>query len=170
MEKTNLHRIMRNLHRDIGYLILGFVVIFSLSGIVLVYRNTGFMKHKVTVERNLKSNLTNEELGRELRMRDFKVEREEGTKIIFDNGSYDSKTGLAIYEAEELVFPFERLTKLHKKNGNDGAHWFTAAFGILLFFMAVSSFWMFKAGTKNFKRGLILAGIGIVIAIFVLFI
>jgi hypothetical protein len=34
--------------------------------------------------------------------------------------------------------------------------------------MAISSLWMFKAGTKTFKRGLILIGIGILFTVILL--
>ena len=168
MEKRTIHQIMRGLHKDIGYLIVGFVVIFCLSGIALIYRNTDFLKHTVTIERSLKSNLTNEELGGELRMRDFKVDREEGNRIIFQNGSYDRATGMAVYETKEIIFPFNKFIELHKVNGSSGIHWFTLIFGILLLFMAISSFWMYRAGTKNFKRGLVFTFLGIVISLVVL--
>jgi hypothetical protein len=35
-------------------------------------------------------------------------------------------------------------------------------------FKAISSFWMFKAGTKTFKRGMILIGAGIVFTVILL--
>jgi hypothetical protein len=36
--------------------------------------------------------------------------------------------------------------------------------GVLLTFMAVSSFWMFKSTTRQFRRGLVLAAGGFVAA------
>jgi hypothetical protein len=169
MEKRTIHQIMRSLHKDVGFLIIGFVVIFSLSGIVLIYRNTDFLKHKVTVEKSLKADLTNEELGRELRMRDFKVEKEEGSMVLFDNGSYDRTTGVVVFQTREIIFPFNKFIDLHKVNGSNSIHWFTLIFGMLLLFLAISSFWMYKPGTKNFIRGLIFTFLGIVIAVIVLF-
>ena len=48
---------MRSLHRDIGFFAFGLVVIYILSGIVLIYRDTDFLKREVTVERQLKPNM-----------------------------------------------------------------------------------------------------------------
>lgn len=170
MKNLNFHHLMRSLHRDIGYLIIGSVIIFSLSGIALVYRNTDFLKHEVTIERNLKPNLTNEELAGELHMRDFKEIREEGNVVNFENGTYDRASGTAVFESSEVIFPFNRFIDLHKSNSSNAVHWFTLAIGILLLFMAVSSFWMMKAGTKLFKRALIFTFIGVSIAVIVLFV
>ena len=43
-EKKSVHYYMRSLHRDVGFLVLGFTFIYALSGIVLVYRDTDFLK------------------------------------------------------------------------------------------------------------------------------
>jgi hypothetical protein len=169
MQKKSIIQLMRALHRDIGYLILGFVLIFSLSGVVLIYRNTEILKHNVTVERKLAPNLKNEEIAGELHLREFKVETEEGDIIYFKNGTYDRSTGLAVYTSKEIIFPFNKFIELHKTSGNNGTHWFTTIFGVLLLFMAVSSFWMYPVKSKKFLRGIILTGIGIVISLAILF-
>lgn len=168
MQKISITQLMRALHRDIGYLILGFVIIFSLSGVVLIYRNTDILKHDVTVERKMATNLNSEGIAGELHLRDFKIEAEEGDIIYFKNGTYNSSTGIAVYTTKEIIFPFNKFIELHKTSGNNGTHWFTAVFGVLLLFMAVSSFWMYPVKSRKFLRGIILTGIGIVISLAIL--
>jgi hypothetical protein len=168
-EKRSIHRIMRALHRDAGFLILGFVIIYSLSGIVLVYRDTDFMKHDVKVERELAPNIPDEQLGMEIRMPGFKVERTEGDMVYFPGGSYNRTTGAASMTMKQVRFPFNKFIDLHKIMSNKSMHWFTILFGVVLLFMAISSFWMFKSNTKNFKRGIIFAVAGIVITVLLLF-
>jgi hypothetical protein len=67
------------------------------------------------------------------------------------------------------VLPF---TELHKTRSKDSAHYlshyFTTIFGILLLFMSVSAFWMFKPGTKLFSRGVYMTIAGIVASIILL--
>jgi hypothetical protein len=167
-ENKSIYSIMRALHRDLGFLILGFVIIYSLSGITLVYRGTNFMKHDVTIERKLAPNLTDQELGMEMRQRDFKVEKTEGETLYFSNGSYNKTTGMAVFTIKEVRFPFNKFNELHKISSSDGKHWVTIVFGILLLFMAITSFWMFKPKTKAFQRAMIYTAAGVLICVLLL--
>ena len=54
------------------------MAVYAISGITLIFRDTDFLKSEKQVERQIKPNVSNEELGRELRIRDLKVEKEEG--------------------------------------------------------------------------------------------
>ena len=38
-------------------------------------------------------------------------------------------------------------------------------FGLMLFFLAVSSFWMFEASTKGFRRNILVTVAGVVAAV-----
>ncbi len=169
-ENNPIARVMRALHRDIGFFLVGLTIIYSLSGIVLIYRGTDFMKQEKKMERQLAPNLSDADLGRELRLREVKTDKTEGDILYFQGGSYNKSTGEAVVTVKELAFPFNKFTLLHKAGNNGAVHWFTTIFGLLLFFMAISSFWMFKPRSKSFRRGLILAGIGIVFSIILLMI
>jgi hypothetical protein len=57
---------------------------------------------------------------------------------------------------------------LHKSSTEDVAHWITMIVAVLLLFLAVSSFWMFKPDTKYFKNGMIMVGIGVLVTIILL--
>ena len=159
-------RVMRALHRDIGFLMVGLMVIYSLSGTLLIHRGTNFMKHDVITERTLSPNMTMEEVASNLWIRDTSGAKTEGDVITFANGStYNVATGMTVSISNQLIFPFDKLTMMHKTGGSSIGKIFTTISGIMLFFLAISSFWMYKRENKNFKRGIILATLGVVLAI-----
>jgi len=159
---------MRTLHRDIGFFAFGLIVIYILSGIVLIYRDTDFLKREVTVERQLKPNMEIGDVGKELRMREVKVTKTEGDVISFQNGTYNKTSGAAVFTSNEVMFPFNKFINFHKAISGKATHWFNLVFGLVFLFLAVSSLWMFKANTKTFRRGMILVGVGIVFTVILL--
>lgn len=167
-EKKSLNYYMRLLHRNLGFFILGFVMIYALSGIVLIYRDTDFMKHEKTVQTKLPPETKPADIGQALRIRDFKILSTEGDLIFFQGGSYNTSTFEAQYLVKELIFPFNKLTVLHKTPSKSPLHWFTMAFGILLLFMAVSSCWMFGIRSKTFRNGILTVVAGFVFAVLLL--
>ncbi len=168
-EKKPITRVMRALHRDIGFFTIGLVIMYALSGIVLIYRDTEFLKSEKTIERKLAINLPIENLSRELHVREIKVTKTDGETLYFENGTYNKATGMAVYTTKDVIFPFNKFNSLHKAGSRGVTHWFTTIFGITLFFLAISSFWMFKSGTRLFKRGIYIAFAGVVFTIVLLF-
>ncbi len=166
--KKSLNQHARTLHRNIGFFIVGLVIVYSLSGIVLIYRDTNFLKREAFVEKKLSPNLTGAELGPALQVRNFKIEKTEGDIVYFQNGTYNKATGDAAYSTAELSPLIKKLTDLHKTPSKNIKHWFTLVLGGLLLFMALSSFWMFNPGTKFFRKGIYMAGAGIMAAVILL--
>jgi hypothetical protein len=160
---------MRALHRDIGFFVVGLIIIYSLSGIVLIYRDTDFLKHEAQIEKKLPPNLLASELGSMLRLKDFKILKTEGDLVYFQNGTYNIASGVAEYTQKELPPWFSKFSNLHKTTSKSLAHWFTTIFGVLLLFLAISSFWMFKASTRQFRKGIFIAVTGIIFAVILLF-
>jgi len=169
MEKKTINKIMRAWHRDIGFFIIGLVIIYSLSGIALIFRDTDFLKHEIKVEKILSPDLNIPELKSTLHMKDLIV-NSKGDTFYFDKGTYNKVTGEASYIIKENVFPFNKFINIHKVKTKDPIHWINTIFGLLLLFMVFSSFWMFKKGTAFFRRGLIIAGAGILFALILFFI
>ncbi len=169
-EKKSIHYYMRALHRDIGFFAVGLIIIYALSGIALIYRDSDFLKHSIRIEKKASQNMEASELGNVLHMRDFKVTKIEGETIYFQNGSYNKATGVAIYTSKEVIFPINKFIELHKVSSRNPAHWITTIFALLLLFLAISSFWMFKKRSGLFRRGIVLASSGILVAILLLFI
>jgi len=167
-EKKSINYYMRVLHRNLGFFILGFVLIYALSGIILIYRDTDFMKHEKTIKVMLPPETKPADIGPALRLRDLKILNTEDDVIYFQGGSFNTSTGEAEYLVKELIFPFNRLTVLHKTPSKNPLHWFTLVFGILLLFMAVSSFWMFSRRSKSFRNGILTVVAGFIFAVLLL--
>lgn len=167
-KKKTINHYMRSLHRDIGFFVIGLVIIYSISGVVLIYRDTNFFKQDTIVEKVLSPNIEISELGSVLRIRDFQVIKIADDIVYFQNGTYNKTTGIVIYSNKELPKWIKKFNSLHKAPSKNLVHWFTTTFGILLFFLALSSFWMFKPKTKLFRRGMFIAASGFIVAIILL--
>ncbi len=163
------HAFMRSLHRDIGFLVVGFIFIYAISGIVLIYRDTDFLKKEKQIERELSPNLSDSELGMALHSRNFKVLKTEGSVLYFKNGTYNKETGVVNYSDKALPSFLEKFNGLHKTSSKSVSHWFSIIFGLSLLFLGISSFWMFKPGTSLFRRGILLTGTGFIVAVVLLF-
>ena len=168
MSKNNVHNNMRVYHRYLGYFLAGIMAVYSLSGIVLIFRDTDFLKKEKQNERQLKPNLTIEELGKELKMKDLKIDKEEAGIISFKQGTYDKATGAAKYTTKELPAFIAKLTKLHKASTKEPLFFLNVFFAVSLLFFVLSSFWMFLPKTTIFKKGLYFTLAGIVLTIILL--
>lgn len=154
---------MRIIHRYLGFFLIGIMIVYALSGIVLVFRDTDFLKKEVQVERKLKSNMQSAALGKQLRKRNFKILKEENNVVFFENGHYNKSTGIAKYTNKELPYILNKMTKLHKASSKQPLYWLNIFSGISLFFFAISSFWMFLPKSKIFKKGLYFTFFGIIL-------
>lgn len=168
--KKSFQHYVRLLHRDIGFLAVGLIIFYALSGIILIYRDIDFMKHEVHKEQTLPPALSSDELASTLRIKNLKVINQDSTTLNFEQGTYSKTTGVASYTTSEVIFPFNKFINLHKAASQSPSHWFTTLFGIVLLFLGVSSFWMFKSTTRQFRRGVLLSVVGVVAAILLLFI
>lgn len=160
---------MRIYHRYLGFFLAGIMAVYSISGIVLIFRDTDFLKKEKIVEKQLKPALTPEELGKELKIRELKFEKVEGDLASFKNGTYNTVTGAAKYTVKELPYVMDKLTKLHKANTKQPLYYLNIFFGLSLLFFVISSFWMFLPKTAIFKRGLYFALAGLVLTLLLIF-
>jgi hypothetical protein len=166
---------MRTLHRDIGYLALGLTIVFALSGVLLIYRETDFLKTQVHEEKTLPPQLSPEDIAGTLRLRHFQVTQDAGEVIHFQDGSmlqdgaYNRTTGAVSFVKKQFPTFIDRCIGIHKVNATKGVHWFLVVYGMALLFLAVSSLWMFKPRTRHFRRGLLLSGSGTILTLALLF-
>jgi hypothetical protein len=161
---------MRIYHRYLGFFLAGIMAVYSLSGITLIFRDTDFLKSTKQVEKQIKPNLSNEELGRELRIRDLKIEKEEGDILAFKQGTYNKATGVANYQTKRLNGFVDKLQHLHKADTKSPLFYLNVFFGLSLFFFVVSAFYMFLPGTSTFKKGLYFTLAGLVLTLIMLFV
>ena len=168
-EKKSINHYMRVWHRYAGFFILGFALLYGMSGITLIFRDTNFMKKDKIISLSLAPGIDQAELGRNLRMRDINVEKTEGDVIYFKGGFYNKTTGAAEQTVKELIFPLNKMTEFHTTPSRKPLHWFTMTFALTLLFLAISSLWMFKPSTKVFRQGIIFTLSGIALAVVLLF-
>lgn len=161
---------MRIIHRYLGFFLIGIMSVYALSGIVLVFRNTDFLKKETTIERNIGENIANHELGRKMKKKNLRVIKQEGDVVYFKNGTYNKKTGLANYTAKELPYVMGKMTKLHKATSDHPLYWLNVFFGVSLLFFSISSFWMFMPKTAIFKKGMYYTLGGMILTIILLFV
>lgn len=166
----NTRSFMRIVHRYLGYFLAGIMAVYSVSGILLVYRDTDFLKKEKNYDKVIDKNLSEKELGKELKIKNLEVEKTEGTVLKFKQGTYNASTGQAKYSKKELPFVLDKMTKLHKAQSKDTLSPLNTFFGVSLFFFVISSFWMFNPKTKAFKRGIIFTVAGLIVSIILIFI
>lgn len=161
---------MRIVHRYLGYLMAGIMAVYAISGVILVYRDTDFLKKENVYEKVLEKNLTEKQLGEETKIKNLEIKKTENGISYFKEGTYNSATGEAKYTKKELPFVWDKMTKLHKAKSEQTLSPLNTFFGICLLFFVISSFWMFPPKSKVFKRGMVFTAIGIVIALLLTFI
>ena len=161
---------MRIIHRYLGFFLVGIMAMYSISGIVLVFRNTDFLKKEIIIEKTIATNVSPQKLGSELKIKRLKVEKQEAGIFYFKNGTYNSQTGAAEYTKKELPFVLDRMTHLHKATTDDPLFFLNIFFGLSLLFFVVSSFWMFMPSSSVFKKGLYFTLGGIILTLVLLFI
>ena len=170
MKNNKLRKTMRVYHRYLGFFLAGIMAVYALSGTVLIFRNTDFLKQEITEERQFEVGTKPEEIGRALRIRDFKIDKTEGSTIFFQNGSYDLETGLAVYTKKDLPFVLQKMTHLHKATSDRPLFFLNVFFGASLLFFVISSFWMFLPKTSIFKKGMYFTLAGLALALLIIFV
>lgn len=159
---------MRVVHRYLGFFLAGIMAVYALSGVVLIFRKTDFLKQEVKYEKQLETNIQADALGKALGMN--KIEPViDGNFLRFENGEYDSSTGLATYTKKELPTVLNKMTHLHKATTNDPLYWLNIFFGFSLLFFVISSFWMFLPNTTIFRKGLYFTAAGTILTLILLF-
>ena len=88
MGNANLNKNMRVYHRYLGFFLAGIMAVYAISGILLIFKDTDFLKSDRQIERKLPPDIKTEDLGKALRIREFKIEKEENGVIYFRQGSF----------------------------------------------------------------------------------
>lgn len=161
---------MRVYHRYLGFFLSGIMAVYALSGVTMIFRNTDFLKSEVKTETALAPNLSDEELGKELKIREFKVDKAEGDTLYYRGGTYNKISGMAVQKSKKLPYVLDKMTKLHKANTNSPLFFLNIFFGASLLFFVISAFWMFMPDSPMFKKGLYFALGGLVLTLILIFV
>ena len=167
--KPTTHNRMRIYHRYLGFFLAGIMAMYAISGTILIFRDTDFLKREKIVKEQLKPGLTADELGKAIRKRDLKLDSVTGDVQLYKGGSYNTKTGVVNYTTKTLPPFVEKLTHLHKASTKEPLFYLNIFFAASLLFFVISSFWMFMPKTSIFKKGLYFTLAGVVLTIVMLF-
>ena len=167
MASAKLHNTFRQYHRWLGFFLAGIMAVYSVSGILLIFRSTDFLKYDYVTQQQLSPNLDAKSLAENVRIRNFKIESETAQSIVFNDGEYDKASGMAKITKKDYPTPLAKLVKLHKANTNSPLFFLNITFGLALLFFVISSFLMFMPRAMPYKNGLKIAGGGIVFALLV---
>ena len=161
---------MRVIHRYLGFFLAGIMAVYALSGMVLIFRDTDFLKREKQIVQMIKPNASEKEIGEMLKMRQFKVDKTEGDLLYFRDGTYNKSTGKAEFTVKQLPTILEKMTHLHKAKTEDPLYFFNIFFGLSLLFFVISAFWMFMPKTTIFRKGLYFTLGGIILTLILLFV
>jgi hypothetical protein len=161
---------MRIIHRYLGFFLAGIMTVYSLSGILLIFRDSDFLKQETHITKEVKKNAQPKNLGKLLGLKRIKTETKEDSKIYFQGGVYDPKTGIAEYTRKEHSIFLSKMIHLHKAKSSEPLFFLNVFFGASLLFFVISSFWMFMPKTSIFKKGIYFTLGGILLTLVLLFI
>jgi len=165
---ATIHNSMRIYHRYLGFFLAGIMAVYAISGVVMIFRDTDFLKRDQQIEKKLPPGLKVDELGQAIRIRNLKAESETNEVIRFQQGNYNKITGMVAYTMKSLPRGIEKLTQLHKASTKQPLFYLNVFFGGGLLFFVISSFWMFMPKTTIFKKGLYFTLAGILVTIILL--
>ena len=159
---------MRIYHRYLGFFLAGIMAVYAFSGVIMIFRNTSFLKKESVVTKTVEPGLSAEALGKLLKVKELNFTALNGDVQTFKQGTYNTKTGTAVYKATTLPKLIEKLNHLHKASTKDPLFYLNIFFGVSLLFFVISSFWMFMPKTTIFKKGLYFTLAGIVLTVVLL--
>ena len=129
---SDVSKNMRIYHRYLGFFLAGIMAIYSVSGIIMIFRDTDFLKkeyHKVlTVATGLKT----DEVGPAIKLKNLKIISDTLGVITFPQGTYNKTTGVADFKVMELPYLLNKMTKMHKATHKDPLYYLNIFFGVSL--------------------------------------
>jgi len=161
---------IRTYHRYLGFFLAGIMAMYAISGIVLIFRDTDFLKKESLYEKTLTPGLNAETVGKEIKIKNLKFDTVEGSTATFKEGNYNMETGEVSYSTKSLPLVLDKMTHLHKAKSADPLYVLNIFFGLSLLFFVISSFWMFLPGTTIFKKGIYFSLAGMALVVILLFV
>ena len=160
---------MRVYHRYLGFFLAGIMAIYSVSGIIMIFRDTDFLKQENQKVLTVATGLESHAVGAAIKIKNLKILSDTLNVITFPEGTYNKITGVAEFKVKELPYLLNKMTKMHKATHKDPLYYLNIFFGLSLFFFVISSFYMFMPGTTIFKKGMYFTLAGIVLVLVMLF-
>ena len=91
----------RIIHRYLGFYLVGIMAVYSVSGITLIFRRTNTFKKVTEVKTQLTPNLNENDLGKNLKIRNLRFTKSQGNIFYFKDGQYNKLSGETTYLKKE---------------------------------------------------------------------
>jgi uncharacterized protein len=160
-----LRKLLRVLHRDLGYFIVGMTIVYALSGIYLNHRHDFNPDYKIFIEEfeteigtaddfdEQKVRDVLKELDRKVVYRKHFVTNQGNIKVFIENGEVvihpESGAGAMHYlQRRPIIFEMNRL---HRATLGTLWKWVSDSMAVILLFVAVSGLFLLK-GKRGFGR------------------
>lgn len=160
-----IRKLLRVLHRDLGYFIVGMTVVYALSGIFLNHRHDFnpdykifFTEFKVDVPNKI--NYTDKEVqeivksvNSDVIYKKHYLNNEGYIKVFIANGEmvFDPQTGDGSMQyLQRRSFIFE-MNRLHKASIGTAWKWVSDVMAVVLLFVAISGLFLLK-GKRSLQR------------------
>jgi hypothetical protein len=128
---------MRVYHRYLGFFLAGIMAVYSISGIILIFRETDFLKSEKTKVQTIAPNLNEIDLGKAIKIKELKVLSDTNNVVSFKQGTYNKLTGVAEYKVKQLPYIVSKMTNFHKASTKQPLFYLNIFFGLsLLFFLS----------------------------------
>lgn len=165
MPSPKLRTDLRKYHRWLGFFLAGIISIYAVSGILLIFRKTDFLKVEYANEQVLPPNLSANELGSAIKIKDLEIISNTPQELTFKQGSYNKETGVATIMSKGYPYVLAKLVNLHKATHKSPLFFMNITFGLCLLFFVISAFIMFMPKTAVFQNGMKIAAGGFVFAL-----
>ncbi|NVJ53771.1 MAG: hypothetical protein HWD90_08735 [Campylobacteraceae bacterium] len=197
-KKKKLSTTFRNWHRDLGYLVIGITIVYSISGIILSVRDLHLFEKEYILNTTIEKNIKEEELQNKLISAFSKSEEKKSLpahinkksilnsfKLLENNNeftkyqisrkkdmkfiTYYKTSGEVIYSISGYPTFINTFIKAHKSSTKDKWSYLALVYSLILFFLAISAIFMVK-GKYGFKqRGIYLTLLGIALIVIFLY-
>lgn len=144
------------------------MAVYAISGILLIFRKTDFLKYEQIQVQQLTPQLTNAQLTSTLNIKGSEVISESETGIVLNVGEYDKTTGTMSVVKKDYPIVLAKMVKLHKATHKSPLYWLNITFGVGLLFFVISAFMMFVPKLPMYKNGLKIAGVGALVTVLVI--
>ena len=177
-----IRRLLRILHRDLGYFVTGMLLIYAISGIALNHRKDWNPDYRVIskviqVERSEKHHFSEEEIKLILNQFDeppiYKkhfTSKQDVVKVFVEGGMviYEPESGVAELELLLKRPIFYHINKLHMAATSKAWIWVSDFLSILLIFVGISGLFLLKGKKGLWGRGLWLMALGFAVPLYFL--
>lgn len=167
--KKGSKNVMRLLHRYLGFFMAGIMAVYSLSGILLIFRDTDLLKKENPVTEKIATDLSSVKVGKAIKSRDLEFTEVRNDTSFFKQGWYIAATGEVHYIKKQLPYVADKFVQLHKAKSEQTLAPLNVVFGLSLLFFVISSFWMYPLRSRVFKKGILYTLAGSALALVLLF-